>query len=486
MKKIIALFITVIVAVCLYGVSKNQYIFSNILASSKTVITENEDRRVETAKTFDEISYKYEAVIKEIKEGYEQQSDSIKLRSCKITVDELAKIIAYLNENGCYYVDSAYTYYTDGKYVSSFNPKYTAELKDIEKYNQEINYVIDKVVKEASSFKTDIEKLIYIHNYLIENIEYDSDSHNNNIYGALVLHKTMCVGYSQAFRQIAEKTGFKTYIVSSSSLQHAWNMVNIKGNYFFVDCTWDDPVFDELKLSDDPLSGYGCYQYFMCSEKQFAENEHNANDYVVNGESVMGIVTDTVYDDFVWRDYQSLMKYSNGSWYHDYGYSGDNINSSRDVKFSIDEITFLGNKNYDKKTVRTIKTCWKTGIEYYIIFESTLQNIDDFIYYFTADGIYRLESKGRFNGKSDLIVFENPTQKNIFDFVVDTENGKFTVIYGSNYDYTEKNAVTETYNIADYFCKAQEHQYVLHDEGEETGEKVYICTACHNVMKEIS
>ncbi|MDE6723092.1 MAG: hypothetical protein K2J55_02735, partial [Eubacterium sp.] len=135
MKKFIALLITVIVVVCLYNACKNQYVFSNMLASSQAVITQNEERRVEAAKTFDELSYKYEAAIKEIKEGYEKQSSSIKLRSCKITVDELGKIIAYLNENGCYYVDSAYTYYTDGKYVSSFNPKYTMNLKDIEKYN---------------------------------------------------------------------------------------------------------------------------------------------------------------------------------------------------------------------------------------------------------------------------------------------------------------------------------------------------------------
>ncbi len=52
----------------------------------------------------------------------------------------------------------------------------------------------------------------------------------------------MCVGYAQAFCKIAEKAGIKTYVVSSEKLQHAWNMVNINGEYYFVDCTWDDPV----------------------------------------------------------------------------------------------------------------------------------------------------------------------------------------------------------------------------------------------------
>ncbi len=61
------------------------------------------------------------------------------------------------------------------------------------------------------------------------------------------------------------------------------------------------------------------------------------------------------------------------------------------------------------------------------MFNPTLQNIDGFLYYFKPDGIYRLEENGRFNGKGDLLIFENPTNENIYDFDIDTENGK---IYG--------------------------------------------------------
>ncbi|MDE6111341.1 MAG: hypothetical protein K2F65_05435, partial [Eubacterium sp.] len=390
--------------------------------------------------------------------------------------------------SGYFYINSGYSYKSDGQYVISFDPDYLMNIDEVQKYNAEINSVINDVAAKAASFKNNIEKLIYIHNYIVENIEYSEKEDNaiNNLYGALVLKKTMCVGYAQAFCRIAERAGFKTYVVSSEKLKHAWNMVNLNGEYYFVDCTWDDPVFDKVYLSDDPLSGYGCYKYFMCSEELFVKNEHNASDFLVNGENVMGIVSSKAYDTFFWRNYESLMRYSNGSWYHDYSYSGDAVSFPSDVKFSIDKLTFADNKQYDTKTVRTIKACWKYDNQFYIEFNTALQNIDGFLYYFKPDGIYRLEESGRFNGKSDLLVFENPTNESIYDFDIDTENGKFTVMYGRSSEYTDKNATKKEYNISDYFCKVQEHQYVLSEEIESSGDKLYICSACKNTMKEVA
>ncbi|MDE5670474.1 MAG: hypothetical protein K2I14_03290, partial [Eubacterium sp.] len=75
------------------------------------------------------------------------------------------------------------------------------------------------------------------------------------------------------------------------------------------------------------------------------------------------------------------------------------------------------------------------------------------------------------------------TNENIYDFDIDAENGTFSVIYGKNYEYTESNGTIKTYDISDYFCKVQEHQYVL---SEKEGNRLYICTACGDSMKEIA
>ncbi|MDE6658839.1 MAG: hypothetical protein K2K01_01815, partial [Eubacterium sp.] len=167
-------------------------------------------------------------------------------------------------------------------------------------------------------------------------------------------------------------------------------------------------------------------------------------------------------------------------------YSGQNIMQTSDVKFSIDKITFVNNKKYEQETVRTIKACWKMDMEFYSAFESTLQCIEDDIYYFTEDGIYRLDEKGRLNGKKDLCVFKNPKSNNIYDFDIDALNGKFSVIYGTNDAYNDKNAKTETYNIADYFCKAGDHLYSANKEKSNQNEKAYTCIFCQKTSNKIA
>lgn len=434
---------------------------------------------------FDEIEVKYKKVIEVIKKGYSAFDESINILKFKITQKELKRIVMYLSVNqGFYYVNTSFSFYELGGYVYNYLPDYTMTADEIEKYNIQIKTVINETADAAGKMNTDIEKLIYIHNFIVDNIEYDEqkDSNkNNDIYGALVLKKTMCLGYAEAFNCIAEKVGFESYIVTSEELAHAWNMVLLDGAYYFIDCTWDDPTFPEPTLTSDPVSGYGRYLHFMCSEKLFLENEYNSSDWVVNGCSVAGIAVSTIYDDYFWREYESLMRYSGGYWFHDYGYTEDNIKHSRDVKFSIDKIKFTDNRNYTISTERTISTYWKVGASYYLSFESALQNINDSIYYMTADGIFRLEDNGRKNGKDDLLVFENNRDDNIYDFKIDVEDGTFTVAFGKTEEYSEENAVEINYKIADYICKVQKHQYerVLTVPTESiNGKFVYTCNSC--------
>ncbi|MDE6659512.1 MAG: hypothetical protein K2K01_05310, partial [Eubacterium sp.] len=327
MKKVLAILFALCIIFIVYSVYNSDLIDKDLFTVNTTVIHETVEIGIpDGVKTFDDISKKYEDAIAKIETGFQNQFESIRLKSYKITVDELESIIKYL-KNDCfyYYVDSNYTYFSDGQYVTSISPKYTMTVEEIQKNDKMIRSMIEEIAKKASSFKTEFEKLIYIHDYLVENLEYGNDDvTENNIYGAMVLKKTKCVGYAEAFRYIAEKAGIKTYIVSSNKLQHAWNMVLINDQYYFVDCTWDDPVLDEVKLTNDPLSGYGCYKYFLCSEENYMKEEHKADDWIVNGESIKGVAVSTAYDDYLWREYSSLMRYSKGSWYHDYGYSGQN------------------------------------------------------------------------------------------------------------------------------------------------------------------
>lgn len=422
-------------------------------ASGKhTSFTDKNNDPLSNAVDFDSITAKYGAVIAAVEKGYKALQSTIDLSDFSITYDELRSVIKYLSiGHGYYYVKSTYNYSTAGDRVAEYNPQYFWSAKDIETIDKQIDSEVSRIASEAANLKTDIEKFLYIHNTLILSITYGAENtdRDNNLYGAFVLKNTLCTGYSEAFCQIAAKLGLKAWVVTSDKLGHAWNIVLLNGRYYFVDCAWDDPTIDNPSLMNNPVSGYGRYQYFMCSEEYLYKSDHQSKDWMVNGISVLGLAASKFYDSFFWRDYETLMKPSLGSWYQNYSYEEKNVKPEQ-VKFSIDKITFSNNENYTMDVDRTIYTYWKIGSSYYPVFYSTLQSYDGSVYYIRADGIYKINEGGAFDGSKDACVFKNPRNDNIFDFYIDKADKTFTVMYGKTMDNNSSNATKITYKISDY------------------------------------
>lgn len=401
---------------------------------------------------FDSIATKYAKAIEVIEKGYKSLQSKIDLSDFGITYDEFRSIIKYLSINhSYYYVKSTYNYSISGDHMAEYNPEYFWSAKDIENINKQIDSEVNRIAAEAESLKTDIEKFLFIHNSLILNITYGAENtdRDNNLYGAFVLKNTLCTGYSEAFCQIAAKLGLKAWVVTSDKLGHAWNIVLLDGRYYFVDCAWDDPIMTNQSLMNNPVSGYGRYQYFMCSEEYLYKNDHESKDWTVNGINVSGLAASKFYDGFFWRNYETLMMPSLGSWYQNYSYQTENVKPEQ-VKFSIDKITFSNNENYTLDINRTIYTYWKVDNSYYPVFYSTLQSYDGAVYYIRANGIYKINEGGASDGSKDTCVFKNPRNDNIFDFYIDKADKTFTVMYGKTMDNNASNATKTTYNISDY------------------------------------
>ena len=98
---------------------------------------------------------------------------------------------------------------------------------------------------------TDYDKLKNMHDYLINLITSPSipnpippNPRYHNIAGALIDYVAVCEGYSKAFKLLCDKAGIPCVLASgniySNSLQHMWNCVQIDGNWYAVDLTWDD------------------------------------------------------------------------------------------------------------------------------------------------------------------------------------------------------------------------------------------------------
>ena len=122
------------------------------------------------------------------------------------------------------------------------------------------------------------EDIKMIHDYLVDNIEYDTSLSKDNIYdlyGALVNRVAVCEGYARSFKYILDEMGVPCVLVIGTGTnsrgeteRHAWNYVEIDGNWYAVDCTWDDPVV----VGGGNLPQSSKYKYFLKGANEFNQD----------------------------------------------------------------------------------------------------------------------------------------------------------------------------------------------------------------------
>ena len=113
---------------------------------------------------------------------------------------------------------------------------------------------------------SDYDKALYINDYLAKNCVYVTGREGGypaTAYGCLVEGNANCEGYAKAFRLLSTKAGIKSAViigVTSEGENHAWDQVEIGGDWYNVDTTWDD-TDDEVGVRR---------MYFLCSDEYFS------------------------------------------------------------------------------------------------------------------------------------------------------------------------------------------------------------------------
>ena len=89
---------------------------------------------------------------------------------------------------------------------------------------------------------SEFEKELAIIEWIVENCQYEKGENwsRATAYSCLVLGKAQCSGYADAFLQMAKACGLDARYVYNT--RHAWNLVNIDGDWYHVDVTWEDPL----------------------------------------------------------------------------------------------------------------------------------------------------------------------------------------------------------------------------------------------------
>lgn len=192
-------------------------------------------------------------------EGIESFDSDIVIKENKITKD----LEVYENINIAFDAlkkDNPEIFYISDKYeTESVNftvfsktkiyVKYISDKEKITKMITELNQKVNKTIEEnITAGMTDYDKELAIHDALSEYIEYfkykkieDIPDIKHNAYSALVKKSAVCDGFSKAFKIIMDKLKINCIFVVgiTDKTPHAWNMVELDGEYYQVDLTSD-------------------------------------------------------------------------------------------------------------------------------------------------------------------------------------------------------------------------------------------------------
>jgi len=130
----------------------------------------------------------------------------------------------------------------------------------IELYNDQIpeltQAMTEFIDQKISSDQTQTQQLKAIHDGLLLATQYDTAVLNLDLtlivdhtpfeaYGLFINHKAVCSGYSKAFMGLAQQLNIPVIVVSSTNMNHAWNLVYTGSQWRYVDVTYDDPIPDK-------------------------------------------------------------------------------------------------------------------------------------------------------------------------------------------------------------------------------------------------
>jgi hypothetical protein len=106
------------------------------------------------------------------------------------------------------------------------------------------------------------EKVKVIHDWVLLNVAYDRTLVEHSSYAALTGGQTVCQGYALLTYRLLNEAGVPNRIIEGtvSTGLHAWNLVNLGGQWYHLDTTFDDPVPD--------LKGRTNYNYYLLTDKQ--------------------------------------------------------------------------------------------------------------------------------------------------------------------------------------------------------------------------
>ncbi len=153
---------------------------------------------------------------------------------------------------------------------------YRFEDRDLDAMRKEVGERVEEIFSKISDDATDYEKMLVFHDEIVLGCTFgDNEDSARTLYGALVDGEAQCVGYSKAFDYLCSLADINCMTVmgyNTTGATHSWNIAELDGEWYHVDCTWDDPILDP------PDKEFDRHYYFLADDDDILDVTHTLDE----------------------------------------------------------------------------------------------------------------------------------------------------------------------------------------------------------------
>ena len=209
-------------------------------------------------------------------------------------VNDIRRIFNFvLGDHPEIFYSGTFSYATGSNSSSSIvEGSYCYSESKINELTERLETVVGECVAGVPANADDFTKAKYVYDYMVSNTTYSFEIFNNmnslpfeqagqNAISSLVEKQAVCSGYARGYQLIMQRLGLTCAFVegdlTKEGSRHAWCLVELDGEFYYVDPTWGD---HDSNTKDESVHSWAWSNYgYLCIDTDDVHRSRNADDY---------------------------------------------------------------------------------------------------------------------------------------------------------------------------------------------------------------
>jgi len=208
-------------------------------------------------------------------QSIEAFENDVEIAKLDASIDEVTHAFTALEEDNPQYfwvVQYSYEYDQKSQFVKIIHVMTNGTQAEILSRQSIVEEWAQNLKTNLPEDADDFTKALYYHDILVDTVTYDASvDENQNLYSVAAYQRSVCAGYAKAYAYLLQQENIPARYVTGTiegTDQHAFNLIVMDNDPYYVDVTFDDPQFANGEVVDFT----GEYTYFGLTTAEITRN----------------------------------------------------------------------------------------------------------------------------------------------------------------------------------------------------------------------